>query len=244
MSRNSYIPIIDRRTTLKWMLSTGASMSMVGLVSPSQADEEGTIEATHGIVKSYFGQPKPISGRPYGNDPSMMKPEVTWDLTMSKKQLQLVAALSDTILPADDELPSGSELGVPDFINEWMSSPYDKTLHDRAKCFQLFGWLEAQALQRFNQPFADLENIQREQILDDIAYKKNVTKGMSAEASAFARFRFLAVSAYFASPVGAKWLGYIGNIPISGPYPGPSEEALAHLSDILKKRGLTMPKDT
>ncbi len=45
--------------------------------------------------------------------------------------------------------------------------------------------------------------------------------------------------AYFASPEGTKDLGYIGNIPIAGDYPGPTPEAIAHLDTILDELGLT-----
>ncbi|MBT5682665.1 MAG: gluconate 2-dehydrogenase subunit 3 family protein, partial [Gammaproteobacteria bacterium] len=45
--------------------------------------------------------------------------------------------------------------------------------------------------------------------------------------------------AYFASPEGTKDIGYIGNTPIAGDYPGPTPEAMAHLDKMLSDLGLT-----
>ena len=35
-------------------------------------------------------------------------------------------------------------------------------------------------------------------------------------------------------------IGYLGNVPINGDYPGPSEEALAHLDGVLVALGLSL----
>ena len=58
-------------------------------------------------------------------------------------------------------------------------------------------------------------------------------------ANVFDGLRTLVTIAYFASPEGTKDLGYIGNIPIAGDYPGPTPEAIAHLDTILDELGLT-----
>jgi hypothetical protein len=36
-------------------------------------------------------------------------------------------------------------------------------------------------------------------------------------------------------------VGYIGNVPISGEYPGPSKDAMTHLAGVLKQLGLPLP---
>ena len=40
-------------------------------------------------------------------------------------------------------------------------------------------------------------------------------------------------------PEGMADIGYMGNTPSVGPYPGPTQEALAHLNASLTKLGLT-----
>ena len=54
----------------------------------------------------------------------------------------------------------------------------------------------------------------------------------------FQGFRTLVTGAYYTSPEGVRELGYQGNTPIAGDYPGPSEEAMAHLNEQLEKLGL------
>ena len=56
----------------------------------------------------------------------------------------------------------------------------------------------------------------------------------------FAALRTLVVGAYYTSPEGVQELGYLGNRPISGDWPGPSAEAMTHLQDQLDKLGLAL----
>jgi hypothetical protein len=46
------------------------------------------------------------------------------------------------------------------------------------------------------------------------------------------------MSGFYTLPEGIADIGYMGNIPSAGPYPGPTKEALAHLNASLTKLGL------
>ena len=48
----------------------------------------------------------------------------------------------------------------------------------------------------------------------------------------------MVVGAYYTTDPGSADLGYIGNVPIAGEYPGPSTEALEHLDRVLAQLGL------
>ena len=97
---------MDRREAIKWMLAATATVSLLNFRS--------------------FGASVPaVTG--YGTDPDLMKfykPGDLWPLTFSEEQHRAVAALCDVIIPADDKSPGASSLGVPDFIDEWISAPY------------------------------------------------------------------------------------------------------------------------
>ena len=56
---------------------------------------------------------------------------------------------------------------------------------------------------------------------------------------AFLRFKELVLAAFFCTPEGCKDIGYLGNVPIAGDYPGPSDEAKAHLDQVLVDLGLS-----
>ncbi|MEL7542081.1 MAG: gluconate 2-dehydrogenase subunit 3 family protein, partial [Pseudomonadota bacterium] len=116
----SYSPKMDRRTTLKWLL---VSVGATPLIAACGQSEPAPAETTEPLL----GTPETISGTRYGADPDMLDPQVTWERTMTRQQLQLVAALCDVVMPASDALPAASMLGVPDFVDEWVSSPYEMT---------------------------------------------------------------------------------------------------------------------
>ncbi|MEO1554548.1 MAG: gluconate 2-dehydrogenase subunit 3 family protein, partial [Pseudomonadota bacterium] len=167
-----------------------------------------------------LGRPKPITGTPYGVDPDLLNPQVTWERTMTGPQLQLVASLSDVVMPASGTLPAASTLGVPDFVDEWVSSPYEMTQESRTVCFDLFEWLEGGARELGAASFATARLDQQSALLDRIAWRESIEPGLEAFAAGFDDFRNLAVSAYLSSAEGSEWLGYIGNRPAYSPAAG------------------------
>ncbi|MCR9269096.1 MAG: gluconate 2-dehydrogenase subunit 3 family protein [Henriciella sp.] len=230
----SYLPKTDRRTTLKWLLAgIGTTPVLAACGAPDHTDQP----------RALLGVPKPISGVPYGADPDLMTPAITWDLTLSPEQLQLVAALTDILLPANQEVPAGSALGIPDFIDEWVSSPYEQTQDDRVELFALFDWLEGEARTAGASSFASANAALKTEILDRVAWKDRLTDETRDLGEAFDTFRNLSVSAYFASEAGSAWLGYLGNRPSMGDYAGPTQEALDHLDAQLALLGLQRPMD-
>ena len=62
--------------------------------------------------------------------------------------------------------------------------------------------------------------------------------GYGRPAQFFARLRGLMLSGFYSLPEGIADIGYMGNNPSLGLYPGPTEEALAHLNASLAKLGL------
>ena len=162
----------------------------------------------------------------YGSDPSMVKiykPGDVWPLTLTEPQRHAARALCDVIVPADDDSPSASAVGVPDFIDEWISSPYPAQSGDRRLVLEGLKWIDDEANRRFKKAFADLTHDEQTMICADIsnpAHKK--------AASFFKRFRDLTAGGYYTTPEGIKTLGYVGNIP-SATFEGPPIEALKHV---------------
>jgi hypothetical protein len=108
----TYIPKVDRRTAIAWMGAVGA------------------IAATGVVVAGCHPTEKPAKG--YGTDPALNPPaKAPWPRLLSKDELSTAAILADFILPASGAAPSASSLGVPDFIDEWVSAPYPDQVKDR-----------------------------------------------------------------------------------------------------------------
>jgi hypothetical protein len=203
---------IDRRTALTW----------VGIVGAATAAGAGVV-----LYGPKFGG-KPVAKVPgtftvtkdgYGTDPKLNPPDkAPWPRIMTDTQLQVAAVVVDHILPATATAPSASSLGVPDFLNEWVSAPYPDQLKDRP--IILMG-------------------------LDELGadFLKTDAPGRTAKLAAlpgsefFRRMRALTIGAYYTTEEGFKDIGYIGNEARASD-PGPSAEAKAHVERELRKLGL------
>jgi len=208
---------IDRRQALKWIGAAAAAAAIF----------------PHATAQDKLPRPGAApAGKRIGTDPVLNKnyvPGDLWPLTLTPKQRKAAAALTDLILPSDnpgDKLPS--QLGVQEFIDEWISSPYDETAKDRPVITEGLDWLDAEAQRRFQKDFADLAEPQKCAIADDICGKTAVKKEFKSAQNFFNRFRYLAASGYYTTPQGWKDIGYVGNVPTVN-FDGPTPEALKHL---------------
>src|SRR5262245_19608168 len=126
---------IDRRTAIKWVMAASAALRLQGTALAATAAKE------------------PAG---YGKDPNLLKvyeSGTLWPLTLTKEQRALATMLCDTIIPADDQSPSASALGVVDFIDEWISAPYPDQVADRSIVTEGFAWLDAEAQRRHGTTF-------------------------------------------------------------------------------------------
>jgi hypothetical protein len=208
---------MDRRQALKWIGAAAAAAAIF----------------PHATAQDKLQRPAAApGGQRIGWDPVLNKnyvPGELWPLTLTPKQRKAAASLTDLILPPDnpgDKLPS--QLGVQNFVDEWISSPYDETAKDRPVIVEGLDWLDAEAQRRFQKDFADLSEPQKCAIADDICGKTPVKKEFKSAQNFFNRFRYLAASGYYSTPQGWKDVGYVGNVPMVD-FPGPTPEALKHL---------------
>lgn len=212
------IPVarMDRRDAIKWMLAAAATAGSLELTGFAAAPAAG----------------RPASGGGYGTDPDLLKtykPGELWPLTLTPAQRTTVVALCDTIIPADARGPAASAVGVPDFIDEWISAPYPAHQADRPIVLEGLAWVEEESRKRFGHSYANLVVRQRNAICDDICHEKPKPEFRKA-AQFFRRFRDITAGAYYTTPEGMKDIGYTGNVPLQT-FDGPPAE-------VLKKLGL------
>lgn len=233
-----YIPAMNRRDSLKWLGIIAASAALPTLPGCSPAEV-----STPKVVAGHWPELAltPITAKGYGKDPNLtIPPRSAWPRTLSAEQLTLVAVLADILVPQDGDIPSASEVNVPEVVDEWVSAPYENQLRDRPTIMATLAWIDDEALLRFNKKFVAITPPEQHLIIDDIAYQTPQTPAeFSRIASAFGRFRQLVLAAFFCSPQGTKEIGYLGNVPIAGDYPGPSDEAMGHLNQVLTELGLS-----
>jgi hypothetical protein len=215
-----YVSKIDRRTALAW----------VGVVGAATAVGAGIV-----VYGPKMGGQRVAAAKGYGTDPKLNPPvKAAWPRILSQEQLQATAHVTDFILPASGAAPSASALGVPDFIDEWVSAPYPDQVKDRPIILGGLKWLEDEARGRYKQGFNDLTPLHRTAILSTLLPAFPAT---SPQGHFIRRMRSLTVGAYYTTPAGFKDIGYIGNVPRAAD-PGPSTEVKAHVERKLKTLGL------
>ena len=226
---------MDRRQALKVMAIAAAGPTLAAC-APGEEPSDLTV-------------PSPTSNPLAAGtawDPDLVAPTVPWERTLSQDELQSLAALCDVILPADERSPAASVLGAQDFIDEWVSAPYEGNERDGVLIRGGLIWLDREADTRFGGDpstggsddgagaggaqlrFRDLTPEQQHAICDDICYVPNAPEGYETAARFFDRVRYLTSTAFWTTTEGMQDLEYIGNIPLSRWDP-PPPEVLRHI---------------
>ena len=228
---------LTRRQSLKLFGMMLASAAVPALSGCSSSESKVSAVASDWPTLTI----EPISVAGYGQDPNLiMPPPSPWPKTLTQEQIGLVSRLTDILVPASNGQPGALQIGAVDVIDEWVSAPYAQQQRDRDSILRLLIWLDEESVRRFDQPFLAVNESEQFALLDDIAYdRNNIEQRLQQPAAVFNRLRSLVLAAYFCSEAGSREIGYQGNVAISGDYPGPTEEARAHLDGILDELGLS-----
>jgi len=224
ISESSDLVMVDRRVTLKWLMGAMAAGQLAACGDGAKGVTWAEMEA--------------IKAKGYGTDPDFNNTVAPWPLTMTQAELVAASSLADIILPAEGDYPAPSKLGVPAFINEWVSAPYPDQHRDRVLIINGLAWLDQESRARSGAIFASADTAAQKALLDEIAYKDRVKPGLEKPAEFFSRFRSLTLGAYYTTPEGWTEIGYVGNQPGTGDYPGPTPEAAAHIKAVIEGMGL------
>ncbi len=224
---------LSRREALTRMAAMSGSLSVVGSLigcvypehpgpePPTSPDWPDTVLAE-------------ITAPGYGTDPNLIAPlPVPWGRTLTREQRNLLTSLGEIICPGS------SGTGVTDVLDEWLSAPYPDQQTDRQLILPGIEWLDNECQALHGEGFINLALAQQHDVVDVLA--RSADQGdESKPARFFYRLRGLVTGAHYSSPQGVRELGYVGNVPIAGDYPGPSEEALQQLEELLDELGLTL----
>ncbi len=158
---------------------------------------------------------RPVTGpRGTATDPDLLHPRAPWPRKLSAKELATLAVLCDTIIPADAKSPAASTVGVPAYINEYVSAPYDGQMRDLIRVRGGLAWLNTESGERFGKPFHRISALQRQQICDDICFLPKAKPEFQAAARFFDLVRDLTATGFYTTDPGMKDLGYIGNVAL------------------------------
>lgn len=164
--------------------------------------------------------------RGLGFDPDLLKKEIPWSRVLTDSEKSCLAALVDVLLPSDELGPAATEIGVVDFIDEWVSAPYAPQQKDAKVIRDGLKWLDGRSLLLHQQIFSKISSAQQLALVTAGFTAKTVE---NREGFSFLRLvRDRAAGAYFTTQQGWKAIGYVGNVPITGGFPAPTAEALKH----------------
>jgi len=202
---------LTRRDTLMWLARTGVAVPFISGLTAACGSSDPAQQAEEKFSV--------INAPGYGRDPDMLDPTIPWPLTMTEEQQALTAKLSDLFIPADDRSPAATEIGVPSFVDEWISAPYPVQAADRQ--------LILAGLQRLaKQKFLAADEVRSEKMVQDLS-DPNRNRHQD-DYDFFKRFRYVTMTGYYASETGIEELGYLGNAP-SETFDGPPPEVLEKL---------------
>jgi gluconate 2-dehydrogenase subunit 3-like protein len=215
---------IGRRAALKRLATAGAAA--VAANALAQTPEQNRAAAALPKPEATPVAPSPPL-RP-ATDPDLISPIVPWPKVLTKEEMRTVTALCDVIIPADEKSPAASAVGVPDFINEWVSAPYPTQQTDQLTVRGGLSWLNIESGKRFDKEFADLSDEQKRAICDDICYEAKAKAEHKVGAKFFEKMRSLTVSGFYTTEEGMKDIQYVGNVPLES-FDGPPPAVLKHL---------------
>ncbi len=216
---------ISRRGALK-VIAAGAALGAAGSCAPE--DPAQSTDSAHEALSGFNPLP-PSNPMAAGTatDPDLLAPVVPWDMVLTDEEMRLVAALADVIIPADERSPAASTVGVPDYVNEFVSAPG----HEEALIALRGGlaWLNRAARERFEAAdFPALTLAQQHEICDEICFEPDASAELKPQARFFDQFRDMVSTGFWTTEEGMRDLGYVGNIPLPS-FDGPPPEVLEQL---------------
>lgn len=147
-TRRSSRGTVDRRHALKIMAFAAASPAIASC-APDSKDEDGNADATDDAIARTPNPAANPKARGDAWDPDLINPTIPWERQLRADELESLAVLCDLIIPADERSPAASELGAHDFIDEWVSAPYEANRNDLVLIRGGLRWFDREADRRF-----------------------------------------------------------------------------------------------
>jgi len=220
---------MGRRSVLKVLATSAVALPLAGSVAACAPGENKAVGGSGTAAGGATASGTPGEGpRGTATDPDLLHPKVTWEMKLTAAEMTTLTALCDMIIPADDKSPAASKVGVPAYINEYVSAPadwYQRTL------VQVRGgllWLNVESAKRFGKAFHEITDAQRTAICDDICYAPKAKPEFKQAAKFFDRVRNLTAEGFYTTDEGMKDIGYLGNVALPS-FDGPPPEVLKHL---------------
>jgi len=191
---------MDRRKSLKVMVlgtvSSGLLLEACNTEEKKPIIEKAPVatEKKHpGLMKEEVAQLKEVDSYTY----------------FTPAEMKTITILGDIIIPKDGVSGSASDAKVPDFIEFIVKDQPDYKVPMRGG----IRWLDMQCLNRYKNSFADCNQQQQMEMVDEIAWPKKAKPEMHQGVKFFNLMRDLVSTGFYTSEMGVKDVGYVGNTP-------------------------------
>ena len=145
------------------------------------------------------------------------------------RERRTVEVLVDDIIPRDHRSGSATDAKVPQFIEAMLlDTELRETPLTQTGIRGGLAWLDTECRRRFSRAYADCDEGERHQVLDDIAFPEKARPEMRYGAEFFIGMRNFTASGFYSSKMGYEDLRYMGNSFNPG-YNGCPEAALTRL---------------
>lgn len=138
-----------------------------------------------------------------------------------------VSMLADYVIPKDEISGSATDAKVPEYM-DWLLADQEASETSKVAMRGGLAWLDLECDERFGTTFLKSTDIQRRQVLDDIAWPAKARPALSQGVAFFTRFRDLTAAGFFSSQMGWKDVRFVGNV-MNLSWNGCPPEALAKL---------------
>lgn len=122
-------------------------------------------------------------------------------------EFKLVSVLADIVIPKDERSGSGTEAGVPEFMDFMMIDQPARQVAMRGG----LAWLDLECQHRFDKTFLNCADAERTAVLDDIAWPAKAKPEFAHGVAFFNNFRDLTASGFWTTRMGIDDLQYTGN---------------------------------
>ena len=194
---------MDRRKSLK-IIGLGSLSSTVlfdACKLPDKKETDTTTTAASGSTSAAGPARQPEEIEHYNG--------IVSTTFFTEHEMATIAILADIIIPKDEVSGSATDAGVPDFIEFIVKDMPGHQVPMRGG----LRWIDRQCYQRFQKTFKDCDQLQRMQVVDDIAWPKKAKPEMSQGVSFFTLMRNLTCTGFYTSKIGIEDIGYKGNQP-------------------------------
>jgi gluconate 2-dehydrogenase gamma chain len=128
------------------------------------------------------------------------------------KEFRTVRLLADYVIPRDDRSGSATDAKAPEYMDFVLNDELTSE-NNRITMRGGLAWLDNECRKRFaNKTFIQATDLERRQVLDDIAFPRKARPEMAAGVTFFNRFRDMTAAGFFSSKMGWDDLRYIGNV--------------------------------